>query len=244
MKGILPVATRIWMGLRGDRPTLALVFGAPVLIFLLFRVVIDAIPPGRMNVDFLRPVLLGIFMYLLTYLLTSVGFLRERQSGTLERVFASRITPAGLTLGYVLGIGVLAVVQSMVILLAGLWILEVDLQHNFGYFTLAAVLGSLSALGLGLLISLAARNEFQVIQFIPLVLTPQVVFGGVFVPLENLPAWAELIARAMPLTYVMDAVSWVVLDAGSAADYWTALLVLAGWTAVTTALAAIAVRGR
>lgn len=245
MRGTWSVATRIWLSLRGDHRTLALVLVAPVFIIFLFAVVLDVVPEGKFNVDFVDPILLGFFAYFLTYLLTAIGFLRERQTGTLERVFASPVTRAGLILGYVLGFGVLVLVQSAVVLGAGIVFLGVDFQHGILAFFVILAVGALSALGLGILISLLAHNEFQVIQFIPLVIAPQVILGGTFVAVDQLPIWAEVIARAMPLTYLIEGMNWIVLDVGTAADYWLALALLGAWMLGTILLAIVAVgRGR
>ena len=101
MRGALPVGRRLLAGLRGDRRTLALVVGAPVFIVFLFSEVLSA--PERV-----AHVLLGLFVFILTYLLTAIGFLRERTAGTLERVLAAPVSRTGLVLGYVLGFGALA----------------------------------------------------------------------------------------------------------------------------------------
>ena len=108
MRGALPVGRRLLAGLRGDRRTLALVVGAPVFIVFLFSEVLSA--PERV-----AHVLLGLFVFILTYLLTAIGFLRERTSGTLERVLAAPVSRTGLVLGYVLGFGALAAVQTLVL---------------------------------------------------------------------------------------------------------------------------------
>jgi ABC-2 type transport system permease protein len=230
------------MGLRGDRRTLALVLVAPVFIIFLFSVVLDEVPPRRFNVEFVKPVLLGFFAYFLTYLLAAIGFLRERQSGTLERVFASPVARSGLVLGYMLGFGVLVAVQSAVLLGAGIVFLDVAFEHGIWLFFLVEVLGALSALGLGILVSMAAHNEFQVMQFVPLVIAPQVILGGVFVQVSELPVWAEAVARVMPLTYLLEAMYWIVLDQGGAGDVWRAVAVLAAWTVGTIILGSVAVR--
>ena len=109
-------------------------------------------------------------------------------------------------------------------------------------FFLLMVIGALSALGLGILTSVAASNEFQVMQFIPVVITPQVILGGTFVPVADLPVWARAIAEVMPVTYLLEGLNHSVLGMGSLGDYWIAFGVLAAWTVASILLAALTIR--
>lgn len=215
----------------GDRRTLVLVFVVPAFLIYLFGEVFAR--PGPV-----APVLLGLFVFLLTYVLTAIGFLRERQSGTLERVLVSPISRSGLVVGF----GVLATVQSVVLLAAGVVFLDVEFVHGIGLFFAVELLGALAALGMGILLSLFARDEFQVLQFMPAVIAPQVILGGTFVPVETLPAYLELAARLMPITYLIEAMKYVVLDRGEALDLVLSVAALAVFTVLFVALAAIVVR--
>lgn len=244
MRGAWTVATRIWLGIRGDPRTLGLVAGAPLFIVFLFGAVLDEVPRGRFNADFIKPVLLGFFAYFLTYLLTAIGFLRERQTGTLERVLASPAQRVGLVLGYMLGFGALAIIVAGILMVAGTLFLDVQFQNGVLLFFLLELLGALSALGLGILISFVAHNEFQVLQFIPVVIAPQIILGGVFVPVSALPAWLEIPARAMPLTYLLEGMQWIILGTGQADHVLRAFFVLAAWTLGTIGLATILLRRR
>lgn len=242
MRGALPVAGRVLSTLRGDRRTLALVFVAPVFIIWLFSEVFDQVPPGGFDATAAGPILLGFFVFLLTYILTAIGFLRERQTGTLERVLASPISRMGLVLGYLLGFGVLATLQSAVVLASGLAFLEVSFAHGVWLFFVFEVLGAATALGLGIVVSLFAENEFQVLQFMPVVIAPQVILGGVFLPVESLPLYLEIPARGMPLTYLLEGMNYVVLDAGTTAEMLYSMGALAGFTLVAVAVAGWVVR--
>jgi ABC-2 type transport system permease protein len=242
MRGALAVSGRVLLSLRGDPRTLAMVFVAPVFIFFLFGQIFDLVPPGRINVAFLKPVLLGVFAFILTYLLTAIGFLRERQTGTLERVLASPVTRMGLVTGYMTGFGALALLQSAVLLGAGVAFLDIEVAKGIPLFFLMTVLGALSALGLGVLVSMFAQTEFQVIQFVPVVIAPQFILGGVFLPVEALPWWLEWPARGMPLTYLLDGLDFVVLGSGGQGDYVLDSMVLLGFTVLSGLLAALLVR--
>jgi len=235
MRGTLAVTRRILLSLRGDRRTLALVLVVPAFIVYLLSEVFT-------NPTDVAPQLLAVFVFVLTYVLTAIGFLRERQAGTLERVLVSPITRHELVLGYVLGYGVLATVQSLVLLGAAIHFFELEFEHGVALFVLVELLGAMSALGIGILLSLFAQNEFQVMQFIPLVISPQIILGGTFLPVEDLPRYLEIPARLMPITYLIQGMNYVVLDEGSVKDLWIALAVLALFTELSIIVADEVVR--
>lgn len=244
LTGAWTVAGRILIGLRGDRVTLAFVVGAPVLILYLFGEVMDVVPPDRFDADFLQPALMGVFLFILTYVLTGIGFLRERQQGTLERMLVSRLPNAAIVGGYLLGFGALAVVQASVLLGAGVWFLDISFAHSVVAFYAIELLSALTALGIGILFSLVAKTEFQILQGIPIIIAPQIILGGVFVPVERLPVVLEWLARALPLTYILDAMAYLILGDGTASDLWIAVAVLGGYVVATLGVAAVLVRRR
>ncbi|MDY6765271.1 MAG: ABC transporter permease [Halobacteria archaeon] len=241
-KGTLAVAQRILASVRGDRRTIGIVVGAPVLIIFLFAEVFEQFDSPFVGKSTIAPIILGVFVFFLTYLLTAIGFLRERQAGTFERVLASPISRNAIVLGYVLGYGVVATVQSIVLLLAGLYFLEIEFEHGIVFFFGLELLGAMTALGIGIVLSLFARNEFQVIQFIPVVITPQVILGDVFVPIEDLPVYLEIPARVMPITYLIKGMEYVVLDQGEASDLWLSVGVLVGFAVASVLVAGLGVR--
>ncbi|MFT4889808.1 MAG: ABC-2 type transport system permease protein [Halobacteriales archaeon] len=235
LRGTVPVARRVLLSLRGDRRTLGLVLVVPAFIIYLVSEV------------FTRPetvahIMLAVFVFFLTYILTAIGFLRERTAGTLERVLAAPVSRSGLVTGYVLGYGLLATVQSIVLLVSGIYFLNVTFEHGVELFFLLEILGALTALGIGVLVSLFAENEFQAIQFIPLVITPQVILGGTFMPVEDLPIYLEYPARVMPVTYLVQGMEYVVLGRGETADLWIALAALGTFTLASLAVASVVVR--
>lgn len=235
MRGTKPVARRLLSALRGDRRTLALVVVVPAFLTFLLGEVFE-------RPELFAPPLLGVFVFFLTYLLTAVGFLRERTAGTLDRLLVSPISRSGLVVGYVVGFGYLAVIQSLVLLGSGVVFLGVEFEHGVARFLLIEVLGAFTALGIGIVLSLFAQNEFQVLQFVPAVITPQVILGGTFTPVEELPTYLEYAARVMPVTYLIDGMDYVIFDEGTAADFWFAVVVLAVFTVASIALSAVVVR--
>lgn len=237
MNGATPVAGRILRAMRADRRTLGLVFVLPAFIVFLLS---EVFPPPRPPA--VASVILGVVVFFLTYMLTAIGFLRERTAGTLERVLVAPISRTGVVIGYVLGYGCLAAVQSVVLLGAGVVFLDVTFELGSGVVLVVELLAALTALGIGIVLSLFADTEFQAIQFIPLVITPQVLLGGTFLPVEELPTYLEWPARAMPLTYVIDAMDYAVAGRGSVTEFRLALAVLAGFAVASVILAALVVR--
>ncbi|WP_439028137.1 ABC transporter permease [Haloarchaeobius sp. DT45] len=237
LHGTVAVASRLLLSLRGDRRTLGLVVVVPAFVIWLFSEVFPQQALGDV-----APVLLAVFVFMLTYMLTAIGFLRERTAGTLERVLVSPASRAGIVLGYVLGFGVLAVVQSGVLLAAAVYFLDVTFAHGLELVVLIEVLGALTALGIGVVLSLFAENEFQAIQFIPIVITPQVILGGTFAPVETLPDYLEVVARVVPLTYMIDGMRYVLLDDGTSGEFWVAVAVLLAWTLASVLVAAVVIR--
>ena len=234
MRGALPVAGRILRTLRGDRRTLALVVVVPAFVlYLLGEVFVRPDPVAH--------VVLAVVVFFLTYILTAIGFLRERTAGTLERVLVSPISQAGLVVGYLLGYGVLALVQSVVLLLAAVSFLGVSFANGVALFLFVEMLGALTALGTGVVLSLFADNEFQAIQFIPVVITPQVLLGETFRPVSELPAHLEYPALAMPVTHLVRAMEFVV-HGGDAGEFQLAVAVLAGFALGAVALASVVIR--
>jgi ABC-2 type transport system permease protein len=235
VNGALPVAGRILRTLRGDRRTLAMVVVVPAFVLYLLSEVFPRPEP-------VAPIILAVVVFFLTYLLTAIGFLRERTAGTLERVLVAPVSRSGVVVGYVLGYGVLATVQSVVLLAGAVWFLDVGFEHGVALFVLVELLGALTALGVGVVLSLFAENEFQAIQFIPAVITPQVILGGTFLPVDELPTYLEWPARAMPVTYLIEAMRYVVLDRGTASEFRGALLALVGFAVGAILLAGVMVR--
>ena len=170
------------------------------------------------TVDFEAPVLVGFFAFFFVFLLTVVSFLRERTAGTLERIM---VTPAGrgeLLLGYMIGFGIFALLQSLAILVVAVFILRINYEGNlFLIFVMTGIL-SLGAVNLGIFLSTFARTELQAVQFIPVVIVPQGLLSGVIWPVDTLPQWLEAVARALPLTYANSALRNIMLKGEGMSD--------------------------
>jgi ABC-2 type transport system permease protein len=231
----LPVAGRILRALRGDRRTLGMVVVLPaVIVYLMSEVFPD---PGPVAAP-----LLAVFVFFLTYQLTAVGFLRERTAGTLDRVLVAPVSRTGLVLGYVLGYGVLATVQSLVLLASAVHFLGVSFEHGVVLFVGVELLGALTALGTGVTLSLFADSEFQAMQFIPAVISPQIILGGTVLPVAELPVYLEVPARLMPVTYLVQAMEYVVTGTATAGEFRLAVAALAAFAAIAVGAAGVVVR--
>lgn len=192
--------------------------------------------------DFFAPMFIAYIGFFLIFLLTSVSFLRERTQGTMERLSASPVTRIELVLGYMLGFGFFAMIQATVMLLFTVYVLQVQYAGNLlSIFVVSSVL-VLVAVNLGIFLSAFAKNELQAIQFIPIVILPQVLLSGLLWPVQEMPTWLQTVARAMPLTYAIDALTDIMIRGKSLAATWLPLLVLLAFATVAAVLAANSVR--
>jgi ABC-2 type transport system permease protein len=198
--------------------------------------------PEFTQTDALAPLFIGLFAFFFVFLLTAVAFLRERSQGTLERLMVSPLSRAELVLGYVTGFTLFALIQSVVILLFVVYVLRVHYLGNLPLVFLVTVTLTIAAVNLGIFLSAFARNELQVIQFIPLVLVPQALLGGLFFPVETLPIVLKQAAYVMPLTYANFALKDVMLRGQGLETIWPDLVFLVGFAAAMVVLAAISLR--
>jgi ABC-2 type transport system permease protein len=192
--------------------------------------------------DALAPLFVGLFAFFFIFLLTSVSFLRERSQGTIERVMVSPLSRGELVLGYVLGFTLFALLQSVIILLFVVYVLRVHYAGNLGLLFLVTLALTIGAVNMGIFVSAFARNELQVIQFIPLLLVPQVLLGGLFFPVKTLPVVLKQLAYVFPLTYANFALKDVMLRGFGLADVWGDLTFLVGFAVLMVVLAALTLR--
>lgn len=158
--------------------------------------------------DTLSPILIGFFVFFFVFLIAGIGLLRERTSGTLERLMATPVRPGEVIAGYLAGYGMFAFLQTVIVVLFGTLVLGIPLAGSIWYVLLVNLLLAFVALSLGILLSAFAASEFQMVQFIPIVIIPQVFFAGIF-PLDGMASWVQAVARIMPLYYAADALKSV-----------------------------------
>lgn len=209
--------------------------------------------------DVLAPVFLGYFGYFFVFMLTGISFLRERVGGTLERLLSTPVSRGEIVLGYSLGFGFFATLQVIVLTAFVLARVDVPALGPLPAFTigldiqsagsplvafLITMLLSLGSVNLGIFLSTFARTELQIIQFIPLVIIPQGLLGGIFWPVDRLPDVLQVVAHALPMTYAVDGLKAVMLRGEGLGDGNVGLdaLVLAGFAALFVILAGATIK--
>ncbi|MFC5651608.1 ABC transporter permease [Paenibacillus solisilvae] len=191
--------------------------------------------------DSFGPVLIGFFSFFFVFMLAGVSFLRERTSGTLERLLATPIRRSEVVLGYLSGFGLFTLLQAALIAWFAIDVLGLYMDGSIWLVLIMNLLLSLTALTLGTLLSSFASNEFQIIQFIPLVVVPQVFFSGLF-NLESMTPWLQQLSRIMPLYYGADAMRGIMIRGEGWSAIQTDIYVLIGFSAVFAILNVLALR--
>lgn len=156
------------------------------------------------------PVLIGFVVFFFVFLISGMALLKERTSGTLDRLLATPVKRSEIVYGYMLSYGLIAIFQTAVVVLAAIWLLDVEVVGNLFNVIMVNVVLALVALAFGILLSTMAKSEFQMMQFIPLVIMPQLFFSGI-IPLSSMGDWAQTVGRFLPLTYSGDAMSQIIL---------------------------------
>ncbi len=200
---------------------------------------------GGEEYDFLdsfAPVYIAFFVFFFVFLLTGVSFLRERSQGTMERLLATPVGRGEIVLGYMLGFGLFALVQSAVVLLFTIYVLRIHHAGSLGLAFLVEALLTVGAVNLGIFLSTYARTELQVVQFIPIVIVPQVLLSGIILPVDNLPRLLRIVASLMPLTYANRAMTDVMIRGLGLQDVAAELAVLLGFALAALLLSALSIR--
>lgn len=194
--------------------------------------------PEYDTLDYMAPALIGFFVFFFVFLLTCISFLRERVAGTLERLQATPIRAHEIIIGYMLGFLVFGLLQGVITLLFTVFVLNIHYAGNLlNIFIVEGLLVALSV-NLGILLSTFAQNEFQVLQFIPLIVVSQGLLGGVIWQIEDMPGWLQPFSRLMPLAYATEALRDVMIKGESLRSVADLLLVLVAFAAGVIVLAA------
>jgi len=242
---MIATTARVLLQLRADRRTVALILVVPVvLLTLLYLVYHDQPhPPGQPGIfNHVGVAMLGILPFALMFLVTSIAMLRERSSGTLERLFTTRIRKFDLLAGYGGAFSVTAAAQAALLCAIAFWLLGLTVAGSVAWIVLIAVLDAVLGVGLGLLASAFARNEFQAVQFMPVVVFPQLFLCGLLVPRGQLPTWLEWISNVLPLSYAVDGVNQVARHSEATGQMWRDIAVIAAFAVGALGLAAASLR--
>jgi ABC-2 type transport system permease protein len=237
----LATAARVLWQIRRDRRTVALLLVVPTALLVLMRYVFEARPEVFQAIG---PPLCGLFPFVVMFLVTSVAMLRERTTGTLERLMTLPLAKGDILAGYGLAFGALAAVQATVVCLVGFAALGLSAPHGAWLVALLAVGNAVLGMALGLFASAFARTEFQAVQFMPAIVLPQLLLCGLFSPRADMAGLLHAISWALPFTYAYDALSRATgpgsLGGALAAD----AAVIAGATVVALGLGALTMRRR
>ena len=222
----LAIAERIIRQIVKDRRSAALIIVAPLIVMSLVGFsLIDQKP----ILNRVAPGLLGTFVMFFTFLLTGVSFLRERAQGTLERLMTPTVARGDILVGYLLGFLLFATIQAAVILTFTIVALQIEYHGNIIEIVAVLLLVVVVAVNLGIFVSTFANNEFQVVQFIPIVLLPQIFLSGVIIPTDQMPSVMAAISVVLPLTYAVEGLREIMVMGQGLADVWADLVILAGF---------------
>ncbi|WP_075983287.1 ABC transporter permease [Bacillus massilinigeriensis] len=191
--------------------------------------------------DQLSPILVGFFVFFFVFLISGIALLRERTTGTLDRLMATPIQRRDIVIGYLLGYGLFAIIQTLIVVFYAVKVLDIMLVGSFWIVILINIILALVALSLGILLSAFANSEFQMMQFIPIAIIPQIFFAGIL-PVDGMANWLQVIAKLMPMYYGGDALVSVMYKGLGLSDIKLDLLVLLGFALVFIVLNIFALR--
>lgn len=183
----------------------------------------------------MTPILMGFFVFFFVFLISGMALLKERTTGTLDRLLATPVKRSDIVYGYMLAYSFIAALQTVVIVLSTIWLLDLEVLGNIGDVIIVNILFALVALAFGLLLSTLAKSEFQMMQFIPLIIIPQLFFSGI-IPLDSMTGWMQSIGKVFPLYYAGNALSKIVLNGTSIVYLGNDLLVLSLFLVILTIL--------
>lgn len=221
----LATARRVLRQLSHDRRSIALMLVAPSLLVGLFAWLLADLP-GVFD-RFGAPIV-ALFPFIVMFVVTSVTTLRERRSGTLERLLAMPAGKADIIVGYAIAFAAMATLQGIITVAFAMAVCGLDVSGPAWQLVLVAVIDAVTGAALGLAASAFARTEFQAVQFMPLLVFPQVIVGGLFIPREDMPAALEVISDWLPLSYAIDATT-AVTSGFAAVDVYRPLAIVAAF---------------
>jgi ABC-2 type transport system permease protein len=233
------VAARVILQVRRDPRTLVLLLVLPCALITLLWWMFENTP----YFDQFGPAVLAVFPFIVMFLVTSVTTLRERSGGTLERLLAMPMGKLDFLGGYAVAFGAIAAVQAVLAVGLSVGLLDLEVRGQVWLLAVVAVADAVLGTALGLFVSAFARTEFQAVQFMPLVVIPQILLCGLFVPTDQLPDALEWVSRVLPLTYAVDAMQTLTVSTDTG-DVWRDLAVIAGYAAVVLVLGAATLRRR
>lgn len=238
---LLRTTGRVLRQLSHDKRTIAMVIVLPLVLLTIFYYLFEKQPHVF---DHIGIIMLGVFPFILMFLITSIAMLRERTTGTLERLLTTPLHKLDLLFGYGIAFGVLAAVQASAGTGLAYWAFDLNTAGSAALVILIAVADAVLGMALGLFFSAFASSEFQAVQFMPLVAFPQVFLCGLLTPREQMAGWLHALSDIFPLTYAVQALQEVGAHAEPTALMWRDLGIVAGAAVLALALSAATLRRR
>jgi ABC-2 type transport system permease protein len=236
----LSITGRVLGQLRRDPRTIALLLVVPCVLMVILRYAFDGQPETFQRIG---PPLLGLLPFITMFLVTSISMLRERTSGTLERLMSMPVAKLDLLAGYGIAFGLVALVQTLVLSLVSFGLLDLDSDRAV-LLVVLAILNALLGMALGLFVSAFATSEFQAVQFMPAVVLPQLLLCGLFVARDEMAGWLEVISYMLPLTYANDALSVATSPEALGGEFARDVIIVVAATVAALALGALTLRRR
>lgn len=234
-------SARVLQQLSHDHRTVAMIFVVPCLLLALLRWLFDE---NMATFNVIAPALLAIFPFIIMFLITSITTLRERTGGTMERLMALPIGKLDLVMGYMIAFGILAIIQATLASLVLLYWLGLEVEGPHWFLIIQALADALVGTALGIFVSAFSKTEFQAVQFMPAFIAPQILIGGLLMPLDKMPELLETIAYFFPLTYAIDALGDITTNADITENAVRDLVVVLGFMVGAILLAALTLRRR
>lgn len=239
--------TRILRQLRSDRRTVAMILLVPALLMVLLYFLYDEVPtaPGAPSLfDRIAITMLGILPFVVMFLITSIAMQRERSSGTLERLLTTPMSKLDLLAAYASAFSVAAVAQAVLACAVAFGLLGLTTAGSIVWVIVIAVLNAVLGVAIGLLCSAFARTEFQAVQFMPVVVVPQLFLCGLLVPRDQMPDWLHAISNVLPLSYAVEALQQISSNSTFTHTMAIDIVVVLGFTVLALCAAAATLRRR
>lgn len=239
MRKTLATTRRVLRQLSHDHRSVAMIMLVPVVLLTLMKYIFNDRPFMFNNI---APVLLGIFPLVMMFLITSIATLRERKSGTLDRLMTQPMSKLDFVFGYALAFSIVGFIQAVITSVVTLWPLGVDIQGSPLYILVTAIAAALLGTSLGLFVSAFARNEFQAVQLVMPIIMPQVLLCGLFIARDQMARVLELISNVLPLTYSVDAMKQAANNSSWTGTLTHDLLVILGFGVAALILGSITIK--
>jgi ABC-2 type transport system permease protein len=243
----LATTGRILRQLAGDHRSVAMILVVPSVVITLMYFMFQNAPhrPGTASpFNTACLIMLGVFPLIIMFLITSITMQRERMSGTLERILTTPLRRLDLLAAYGTAFSIAAAAQASLACVVAFWLLGFETAGNPMLVFAIAIINAVLGVGLGLLCSAFARTEFQAVQFMPVVIVPQLLLCGIIVPRALLPEWLQWISNALPASYALEALQQVGANADLTATAVRDIGIVVGFAVVALCLAAATLRRR